>query len=154
MQRITKWCNTYYVTYILNWSLTSPYQLKFLEWDVEPQANLNNSTDPQIYFPLHLPWEIRHPKICSQPTHRAFPISIKYIVLYIILYSTRKYSSDLRGAHPPPQYWMIDWLIDWLIDWIEFYAVSAIFQAWNGGILNDVTYWMMLHTNNTCINAL
>ena len=24
------------------------------------------------------------------------------------------------------------WLIDWLIDWIEFYAVSAIFQPFNG----------------------
>ena len=27
----------------------------------------------------------------------------------------------------------IDWLIDWLIDWIVFYAVSAIFQPYNGG---------------------
>ena len=35
-------------------------------------------------------------------------------------------------------YWqivVIDWLIDWLIDWKEFYAVSAIIQPCNGGIL-------------------
>ena len=139
MQRITKWCNTYYVTYILNWSLTSPYQLKFLEWNVEPQTNSNNSTDPQIYFPLHLPWEIRHPKICSQPTHRAFPISIKYIVLYIILYSTRKYSSDLRGAHPPPQYWMIDWLDRVLRRIGNISGMERRIIEWCY-VLNDVTY--------------
>ena len=28
--------------------------------------------------------------------------------------------------------------VDWLIDWTEFYAVSAIFQRWNGGKKNSV----------------
>ena len=31
---------------------------------------------------------------------------------------------------------MINWLIDWLIDWIVFYAISAIFQPYNGGVWN------------------
>ena len=37
---------------------------------------------------------------------------------------------------------MIDWLIDWLIDWIVFYAVSAIFQPYNGGNVSRLIDWL------------
>ena len=37
-------------------------------------------------------------------------------------------------------------LIDWLIDWIEFYAVSVIFQPYNGGeySLNLISFEIFL----------
>ena len=35
------------------------------------------------------------------------------------------------------QLYCLKWLIDWLIDWIVFYAISAIFQPYNGGVWNQ-----------------
>ena len=43
---------------------------------------------------------------------------------------------------------MIDWLIDWLIDWVVFYAVSVIFQPYNGGKYTKVNVGVILCPRN------
>ena len=40
--------------------------------------------------------------------------------------------------------WLVDWLIDWLIDWVVFYAVSVIFQPYNGGKYTKVNVGVIL----------
>ena len=48
----------------------------------------------------------------------------------------------------------IDWLIDWLIDWKVFYAVSVIFQPYNGGHAQEDLGMLLVMVYNFPIDLL